>query len=264
MVNGQSCKCKQLTDRPVGREKTTVVANEIGTPNYSAAVYKLPYRPRSLSDYNNCRCILSWLDKSRSRCITPRNLRSLCSRFTSRNCTSGKCKINVNLSPIARFFAVVYGDDRTIFLCCAQRRSHDFSLLCTYVMYKTAKNRAIGAESLTIHMRCKWKIVLYAARRAIATVRPGVYVCYAPSRSYPATTGVYKKGPGFQVHVPKSFVLHGFFEISVLINLYILTETIWAYSLRKLWFACTFVSGNLKVHGFAQTCGRSVYFTSSF
>ena len=181
MVNGQSCKCKQLTDRPVGREKTTVVANEIGTPNYSAAVYKLPYRPRSLSDYNNCRCILSWLDKSRSRCITPRNLRSLCSRFTFRNLTVLRENVNVNLSPIARFFAVVYGDDCTIFRCCAQRRLHDFSLLCTYVMYKTAKNRAIGAESLTIHMRCKWKIVLYAARRAITTVRPDVYVCYAPS-----------------------------------------------------------------------------------
>ena len=40
-----------------------------------------------------------------------------------------------------------------------------------YTRTQQQKNGTIGAESLTIHMRCKWKIILYATR--IATVSPG-------------------------------------------------------------------------------------------
>ena len=70
------------------------------------------------------------------------------------------------------------------------------------------------------------------------------------SRSYRSYYRGIKKCPG-------TFVLHGFWWSMAwnccLEIVHILTETIWAYSLRKLRFVRAFVSGNLKVRGFAQT-----------
>ena len=59
----------------------------------------------------------------------------------------------------------------TFFLCRVSSGGSFYSeVLGALHTYTTAKNRTIGAESLTIHVRCKGKIALYAAR--IATVSP--------------------------------------------------------------------------------------------
>ena len=106
----------------------------------------------------------------------------------------------------------------------------------------------VAAYKTIFHLQRIW-IVKDSA--PIARFFAVVYVSNAPSTRLSRSYRRYCRGiKNVQIHVPSFFRDFGDQWLEIL-NIFIIW--VYMYFLRKLRFASAFVSGNLKVHGFAQT-----------